>query len=246
MTEGEYHSLRLIASNPATSSPKPVSWGKYQFDGQPETFFVVSTFHDMDLETAPDPARFAAHTAAMHDVTSPNGKFGFEVTTACGRVERTVAWESSWAVSFSHLFRNAFEADIATNGSWPAFDLAYNQMLELVIPRLLGALQSDGRHIRPALVHGDFWEHNIGIDRETGQTIIFDPGCVFGHNEFDFGIWRCFWTTYFTSPAYLEAYQQLVKPSEPAEEWDDRNRLYSIWIHIIQSAGHPGSQARPM
>lgn len=111
----------------------------------------------------------------------------------------------------------------------------------MVIPTLLGALQSDGRNITPSLIHGDLWENNVGTDVETGETVLFDPGCTYAHNEMEFGTWRCTWTCYFNTPAYMQMYQRHIKPSEPVEEWDDRNRLYSIHPYLNDSAGHAGS-----
>jgi protein-ribulosamine 3-kinase len=37
-----------------------------------------------------------------------------------------------------------------------------------------------------------------------------------------------------------------MEPSEPVEEWDNRNRLYSIHPYMTDSAGHSGSLSRKM
>lgn len=44
----------------------------------------------------------------------------------------------------------------------------------------------------------------------------------------------------------MRAYQREIEPSEPVDEWDDRNRLYSIHPYLNDSAGHPGSSSRQM
>ncbi|KAL8672799.1 MAG: hypothetical protein Q9168_002763 [Polycauliona sp. 1 TL-2023] len=175
---------------------------------------------------------------------SPNGMFGFPVPTVIGIMERTVKWEKSWVKSFTHQIQDAITYDNQANGPWPEFEAACTQLIDVVIPRLLGALQSDGRSITPALVHGDLWERNVGIDKVTGEPIIFDPGCTYAHNEMEFGTWRCSWASYFSSAIYRQLYQSHIPPSEPVEEWDDRNRLYSIHPYLIDSAGHPGSTSR--
>ncbi|KAK3613170.1 hypothetical protein LTR56_028035 [Elasticomyces elasticus] len=136
--------------------------------------------------------------------------------------------------------------DNETNGPWPNFQIAADHLIEAVIPRLLGALQSNGRSITPALVHGDLWEHNVGIDLKSGNIVIFDPGCTYAHNEMEFGTWRCCWAYHFSSPSYLQMYQRHIEPSEPVDEWDDRNRLYSIYPYLVDSAGHQGSDSRKM
>ncbi|KAK5550547.1 hypothetical protein LTR46_011447, partial [Exophiala xenobiotica] len=133
----------------------------------------------MDLSTAPDPVDFAGQIAEMHGQReSPNGMFRFHVPTVIGIMERTVTWEESWAKSFTHQLKDVIKYDNETNGPWPEDDAAYRQLIDVVIPRLPGALQADGREIRPALVHGDLWEQNVGMDMATGRTVVFDPGCT--------------------------------------------------------------------
>ena len=160
--------------------------------------------------------------------------------------ERTVIWEESWAKSFTLQLKDVIKYDNETNGPWPEYDAACKQLIDVAIPRLLGALQSDGREITPRLIHGDLWERNVGIDMETGETVVFDPGCTYAHNEMEFGTWRCSWAFHFNSPTYMRLYQRHFEPSEPVEEWDDRNRLYSIHPYLNDSAGHPGSVSRQM
>lgn len=227
-------------------TPKPGGWGKYH-NGESEVFFLLTDFYDMDFTIAPDPEEFIAKIARLHSKgKSPTGKFGFPVSTVCGIMERTVTWEDSWAESFSHQLKDVIKYDNETNGFWPEFDAACNQLIGVVIPRLLGALQSDGREISPTLIHGDLWERNVGIDMETGDIITFDAGSTYAHNEMEFGTWRCSWAFYFNSPIYMRLYQRYFEPSEPAEEFDDRNRLYSLHPYLNDSAGHPGSASRQM
>ncbi|KAI4663029.1 uncharacterized protein J4E79_004341 [Alternaria viburni] len=102
--------------------------------------------------------------------------FGFHVPTVCGKFVRTTKWEKTWTACFTNLLNDVIKYDNETNGHWPEFDAACKQVIAVVIPRLLGALQSDGRNIEPVLIHGDLWEQNVGIDMETGDTILFDPG----------------------------------------------------------------------
>lgn len=188
-----------------------------------------------------------AQIAELHQKgVSPNGMFGFPVPTVIGVMERTVTWEKSWGKSFTRQLKDVIKYDNETNGPWPEYDAACKQLIDVVIPRILGALQSDRRNIPPALIHGDLWERNIGIDKETGGPIVFDAGCTYAHNEMEFGTWRCTWASYLNLPTYKEQYQRHIKPSEPAEEWDDRNRLYSTHPYLTDSAGHPGSSSRQM
>lgn len=246
MAEGEFHSASAINAVVPGLVPKAAGWGEYD-NGESQVYFFLGDFHDMDLSAPPEPVHLISQIAELHQKgTSPNGMFGFPVPTVCGKMERTVIWEKSWAKSFTHQLKDVVKYDNETNGPWPEYDAACKQLIDVVIPRLLGALQSDGRDIKPALIHGDLWELNVGIDMMTGETVVFDPGSTYAHNEMEFGTWRCSWALYFNSPLYMRLYQRHVEPSEPVEEWDDRNRLYSIHPYLNDSAGHPGSASRQM
>lgn len=246
LAEGEFHSAVAVNTAVPNLVPEPVGWGEYRVDNIP-VYFFLGNFHDMDLSAAPEPVEFTARIADMHrNGKSPTGKFGFTVPTVIGIMERTVTWEASWAKSFTHQLQDVIKYDNEANGPWLQYDAACKQLIDVVIPRLLGALQSEGREITPSLIHGDLWEQNVGVDMETGEVIIFDPGCTYAHNEMEFGTWRCSWSFHFNSPAYMRSYQREIEPSEPVEEWDDRNRLYSIHPYLTDSAGHPGSASRKM
>ena len=226
--------------------PKAVGWGDYH-NGESQVYFYLADYHEMDLSAAPDPVSFTAKIAELHqNGTSPTGMFGFAVPTVIGILERTVTWEKSWAKSFTHQLKDVIRYDRETNGIWPELEAASAQLVDVIIPRLLGVLQSEGREIKPTLIHGDLWEQNIGIDMETGETVIFDPGSTYAHNEMEFGTWRCSWAFHFKSPIYMRMYQRQIEPSEPADEWDDRNRLYALHPYLTDSAGHPGSASRSM
>ncbi|KAK5731794.1 hypothetical protein LTS12_027220 [Elasticomyces elasticus] len=226
--------------------PEPVGWGSYSLN-ELDYFFYLGNYHDLDLAAVPEASALAAKIAQFHRKgSSPTGMFGFPVKTAIGIMERTVTWNASWATSFMRQLQDVIGFDNETNGPWPNFHIAADHLIEAVIPRLLGALQSNGRSITPALVHGDLWEHNVGIDLKSGNIVIFDPGCTYAHNEMEFGTWRCCWAYHFSSPSYLQMYQRHIEPSEPVNEWDDRNRLYSIYPYLVDSAGHQGSDSRKM
>ena len=246
LVEGEYHSASAIEAAVPGLTPKPTAWGQYS-DGESEVYFYLGDFHDMDLAVAPEPEHLMSQIAELHEKgTSPNGMFGFPVPTVLGKFERTVTWEKSWAKAFARQLEDEIRYDNETNGPWPEYDAVCKQLVDVVIPKLLGNLQSEGREIKPALIHGDFWENNVGIDMETGKTILFDPGSTYAHNEMEFGTWRCSWAFHFNSPVYMRLYQRYMEPSEPVEEWDDRNRLYSIHPYLNDSAGHPGSVSRKL
>ncbi|ROV92123.1 hypothetical protein VSDG_07568 [Cytospora chrysosperma] len=225
-------------------SPKPYAFGKYKVPSPP-TYFYLSDFVDMDVTTPPDPAEFTKRLARLHKLSeSPTGKFGFAVQTCDGQVAHTVDWQENWAVFYRNLLLGVCKKDLETNGPWPEMERATEQVANVIIPRLLGPLQESGKTLKPCIIHGDLWEGNTGINVETGDSILFDVGSYFAHNEMELGHWRCEFSSVFRSKAYTRDYLRNYPAAEPVEEFDDRNRLYSLKGAINYSAGHSGSPLR--
>ncbi|KAL9095967.1 MAG: hypothetical protein Q9165_001965 [Trypethelium subeluteriae] len=121
------------------------------------------------------------------------------------------------------------EFDLEANGPWPEFERATAQVITKVVPHLLSALQTGG---------------NVGINTKTGDSILYDAGSYYAHNEMDLGEWRLEFSSVFRSKQYTHHYLQNYAAAEPTDEFDDRNRLYSLKGAINYSAGHPGSPLR--
>ncbi|KAH7316946.1 Fructosamine kinase-domain-containing protein [Stachybotrys elegans] len=246
MLRGEHESSKMIHSIIPGFIPTPYGYGRYKVQS-PDTYFYLSQFIDMNVTTAPDPEDLMGRLAELHkNSQSPTGKFGFLVTTYDGNVPHLVKWESKWVDFFRNLFLHACTLDSDANEPWPELELAIRQMSEVVIPRLLGKLRQSGSDepVKPCLIHGDLWEGNRGISLETGNSVVYDASSYFAHNEMEFGNWRSELNTFFRSKTYMDHYHKHFPPAEPAEEFGDRNRLYSIKVAINYSAMCPGSIRR--
>lgn len=246
MLGGEHVSSKMIYSVMPDFIPTPYGYGRYNVQS-PDTYFYLSQFIDMDVTTAPDPEDLMGKLAELHkNSQSPTGKFGFPVTTYDGNIPHRVTWESKWVDFFRNLFLHACSLDAEANEPWPELELAVRQMGEAVIPRLLGNLRQSGSNepVKPCLIHGDLWEGNRGIDMETGDSVVYDASSYFAHNEMEFGNWRSELNTFFRSKTYMAHYLRRFPAAEPVEEFDDRNRLYSIKVAINYSAMRPGSIRR--
>ncbi|POR32463.1 Uncharacterized protein TPAR_07328 [Tolypocladium paradoxum] len=139
MCHGEFESLKAISVASPGFCPEPYAWGRYA-QSEPETHFLLVEFRDIGSQPA-EP--------------SPTGKFGFHMKTCHARIAQAVdMWDDSWCKVFkSHL---AHIVDLASPIlKWREFDVVAGLTLEKVVPRLLLPLQSDGRTIKPCLVHGE-------------------------------------------------------------------------------------------
>lgn len=228
-------------------APKPIGWGKLK-DVSPPSHFLLVEFKEFVPDTMPDPVKLGVRVAAMHlnpAARSPTGMFGFPVQTYDGARTQAVDWDPSWTSFFSKLLARAYEQDTETNGIWPELDAVYRRVQTHLIPRLIGALESDGRKVEPVLIHGDMWDGNIGTEEGTGDPWIFDCAAYYGHNEMELGIWRA-QRHQLKAKVYRREYLRNCDPSEPEDEWDDRNLLYSAKTNFMHSACFAGSPARSL
>lgn len=236
LMEGEFNAMSKLYNTMPSFVPKPHSWGKYRAE-DPETYFFLSQFIDMS-DRVPDPNQLCSKLARLHrSSVSPTGQFGFHVTTCQGRIPQAVAWESSWTTFFTKLIQHVINLDIETNGYWEDLDRLEARILSHVIPKLIGNLERDGRSVKPTLIHADLWEGNTGTSYETGDIYIFDSGAFYAHNEMEIGDWRCHYNK-IHNKVYTRTYLRHYGPSEPSEEWDDRNRMYCTYYNIIYSVNH--------
>lgn len=239
MVEGEFHSLSAIHALMPTFAPKPYAWGNFR-KSPPDTYFLLMDFIDLQTGSV-DATEFCSRIAELHRIsTSPTGKFGFHITTCHGPNWQNTEWESSWCVYFTRLLRQFFYREIEQNGPWPEYEAAFEELVEVVIPQLLEPLQSEGRFLKPCLVHGDLWEENTGTDLVTGESVVFDASVMYAHNEYELGMWRREIVRF--SKVHMRRYLACFPPSEPVHQWDDRNRLYSIKLNLAHSIALPATK----
>lgn len=91
---------------------------------------------------------------------------------------------------FGKLLKGVYQHDVRVNGLWEKLDDAMELILSKVVPRLLGALEEDGRAVKPCLIHGDLWEENIGTEPPTGELYIFDSRAYYAHHESTYTLHR--------------------------------------------------------
>ncbi|CAI0650331.1 unnamed protein product, partial [Colletotrichum noveboracense] len=224
MMLGEFTSMTAVHGVLPECSPLPIGWGTYESDAQ--CHFYLATFHEM-AEELPDINAFAWKIAELHlRSESPNGKFGFPVTTFSGNAPQDNSWTDTWEAFFTKAFIHMIRLEGETQGRSEEMDKLASTLVGNVIPRLLRPMEVDGRTVKPCLIHGDLWYGNACTDLDTGNPIVFDACSLYGHHEYELGTWRS--PHYRIGKPYVRAYHQKYPKSEPVEDWDDRNALYSM------------------
>ncbi|KAK4202422.1 Fructosamine kinase-domain-containing protein [Triangularia verruculosa] len=243
MCHGEFESLTAIDNASPGFAPKPYAWG--QIAGEEDSYFLLAEFRHIACQPA-EPTKLARRLAEMHmHSLSPTGKFGFHIFTCHAKVIQAVdVWDDSWCLIFGRHLGHII--DLASPVlEWPEFDIMSRLVLNKVVPRLLLPLQSDGRVLKPSLVHGDCWDGNTAMDMKSGEAFIFDVYSFYGHNEYDTGNWRAP-RHRLSNRAYMENYKLHFPPSEPVEDWDARNLLYSLPFNLGNAIFVPGSSQRQL
>jgi protein-ribulosamine 3-kinase len=161
--------------------PKPAGWGSFR--GLPGAHYYFCQFYEL-AEELPEPTEFCKKVAALHAKSqSPNGRFGFHVVTYNGNLPQDNTYTDTWEEFFSNGFKHMIGLNIERGGPWDELAGLDTAMLTKVIPRLLRPMETEGRFIKPSLVHGDLWCGNTAVDTATDQPLIYDPASFFAHNE---------------------------------------------------------------
>lgn len=180
MVQGEFASLKEMHGVSPTFVPRPLAWGRFQ-NAEPEQFFLLTEFRNVG-EQPPEPIEFTARLAEMHrNSISPTGKFGFHISTYHAMIPQvTHCWGEKWSKLYQKQFGLMVKLDLEQNVLWAEFKLLCDLTVEKVIPRLLEPLQSEGRTLKPCLVHGDLWDENAATDGKTGEPFVFDCASFYG------------------------------------------------------------------
>ena len=244
MLEGEYNSMCELYKWAPNFVPKPYQWGQLNVS-DPDTYYFLCDFIEMTNDN-PDPVELATKMAELHkNSESPTGQFGFHINTCQGNLaQQTTPWNPSWVNFYIQLVKGAMKLNTARNGDWKDLEESVNTLISHVVPKVLGPLEMDGRKVKPCLIHGDLWDGNVGTDFETGELYVFDASVYYAHYEMEIAMWRAKFIKTLGAKVYMNEYLARMGISEPAELFDDRHRLYSVYMTLHESACHNGSSFR--
>ena len=134
MVRSEYEGVSATYPIVPDFVPRPIGWGTYKTD--PNKHFYISDFVPM-IEELPDPQAFCFKLAQLHTASiplSPNGKFGFHITTYSGNMPQDVTWSDTWEESSSRGLRGFVEQEKNACGPSEDLDRLLPQLFEKVVP----------------------------------------------------------------------------------------------------------------
>lgn len=244
MCHGEYESMLALYAVSPEFIPRPIGFGTFESD--PEQHFFLCEFIDLDDEL-PHVVDFCAKLADLHrrssamapELKNPESKFGFHVITCNGTVPTHQIWEESWEAYYTDNIKHLVAWEEKLQGPSEKIRELLPTLYDKVIPRLLRPLETEGRILKPCLLHGDLWDGNTSVHAHTDAPYIFDASSFWGHNECDMAKMRG--SRYRMRRMYMKEYTKHFPISPPEEDWDDRNLLYSLRADLHDSILFPAT-----
>ncbi|KAK3313123.1 Fructosamine kinase-domain-containing protein [Apodospora peruviana] len=233
IARGEFESTSALANVIPNNVTRPIGHGLCASD--PDRAFFLAEFRAMTDKLPASDGELVSVVAKIHEHRSPNGKFGFPVTTFTGKQPIDTTWCDTWEEYFGRIMKTTMEMELAVHGPHVELEALSETVLTKVIPRLIRPMETGGNQIEPVLLHGDLWHGNVSVDNETGGAVFYDPSCFYGHHEYDFSAWRA--ERYLTNRDQVRTYFEIAKMSEPVTEQDDRHALYSLRNDLSTSIG---------
>ncbi|KAI0158133.1 Fructosamine kinase-domain-containing protein [Xylariaceae sp. FL1272] len=238
MAFGELEGSKALFAALPGNVPKPVAAGALGRD--PNKHFYLAEFRDM-ADEMPGTTDFVSLVAKLHQTTeSPNGKFGFHTTTYGGDNPVDTNWCDSWEKFFTRMMKQVMDRERTIHGPDAELDRLSPMIINQVIPRLIRPMESDGRKIKPVLIHGDLWHGNVAVDNDSDEPVLYDPCAFYAHCEFEFAPWRA--ARYRTNRHHVRAYYKIAQVTEPSEDLDDRLGLYALRNDLMVSISWPSNK----
>ncbi|KAI1788827.1 fructosamine kinase PKL/CAK/FruK [Ganoderma leucocontextum] len=237
---GEAESLKAMYAAAPGSVPRMIDCGvidseSKERDNDPGRPYFLSEYKDIGpLSTAGAKVLGKRLATELHAFKSKDGRYGFHVSTYCGATRQDNGWFDTWPECFDALIGGLVDK-LRVQGGYDGLCKQTNQVRERVIPALLSPLD-----IQPVLLHGDLWSGNTGLDRSTGEPVIFDPSSYYGHNEADLAIGRMFGGI---PESFYTTYHEYRPKSEPKDQYDLRQDLYQSYHYLNHAVLFGGGYA---
>lgn len=211
MFAGEAEGLQAMFKTGTVGVPEVFHYGPLE-NGK-GSFIVME---ELELSHMVSQSALGRQVAQMH-LAEPvvdkakAGNFGFHVDNTIGDTPQPNGWMDNWVDFFRE---RRIRHQILLSG-----DSELISMGNKVCERMEDFFE--GIEVKPSILHGDLWSGNINAI-PSGDPVIYDPACYYGHHEAE---WGMSWCAGFT-PAFWEAYHELI-PREPG--FKERHDLYTAY-----------------
>ncbi|KAI9512539.1 Fructosamine/Ketosamine-3-kinase [Russula earlei] len=193
-------------------------------DGGKGSPFFITEYKVMTSLTERSGAILGRRLATeVHNYTSSKG-FGSEVAPYYGGATRLRhGWFKTWERYVDAMIGDLLST-LESRGGYSDLCRKGQDVRARVIPALLRPLR-----IKPVLLHGGLWSGGAGTDATTGEPVVFDASCVYGHHEADLAAPRMFEGM---PQSFFDSYHNHMPITEPVGQYELRGDLYELFHHL--------------
>ncbi|XP_065864741.1 protein-ribulosamine 3-kinase, chloroplastic isoform X1 [Euphorbia lathyris] len=213
MFEGEALGLGAMYDTKTIRVPRPFKVGPLPTGGS----FIIMEFIEFGASRS-NQSVLGRKLAEMHKAGKSEKGFGFDVDNTIGSTPQMNTWMSDW-IEFYGERRLGYQLKLLLDQYG---DLTIYQRGQRLVKNMAPLFEN--MVIEPCLIHGDLWSGNVSSDK-TGEPVILDPACYYGHNEAEFGM---SWCAGFGGSFY-DAYFE-VMPKQPG--FEKRRDLYMLYHYL--------------
>ena len=180
--------------------------------------YLLLTYHEENRTGSQED--LARLVAKIHQIKSPDGKFGFEYPYIGAASNFENSFKDSWKEIFLFQRMDKLAKMLEEFDLWDEKDLARYEEVRFVIERELDKHKSE-----PVLLHGDLWAGNFMFD-EGERPLVFDPAPLYGDREFDIGVSTVF-------GGFRKAFYNEYKEIMPMEDgYQERLNFYRLFLQM--------------
>ncbi|XP_065864744.1 protein-ribulosamine 3-kinase, chloroplastic isoform X4 [Euphorbia lathyris] len=179
MFEGEALGLGAMYDTKTIRVPRPFKVGPLPTGGS----FIIMEFIEFGASRS-NQSVLGRKLAEMHKAGKSEKGFGFDVDNTIGSTPQMNTWMSDW-IEFYGERRLGYQLKLLLDQYG---DLTIYQRGQRLVKNMAPLFEN--MVIEPCLIHGDLWSGNVSSDK-TGEPVILDPACYYGHNEAEFGMSWC-------------------------------------------------------
>lgn len=212
MFEQEAEMLEQLRQSGGLRVPEPLLTGVMASHA-----YIVMEFLTIEPVNEQSAEQLGEGLAQLHQIS--NAQYGWADTGWLGLSRQPNQPSDNWC-EFWRTYRLGFQLRQALRNGIPPHIGSRLELLNSSVEGLLGNHQP-----APALLHGDCWHGNCGMD-STGRAVIFDPACYFGDAEADLALTELFGGF---PDSFYRAYWS-VQPR--AAEYEVRSQLYQLY-HVL-------------
>lgn len=185
--------------------------------------YLLLTYHEEG--SAGSQEDLAKVIAKIHQIKSPDGKFGFEYPYIGAASTFENGFKDSWKEIFLYQRMDKLASMLKKFELWDEKDLArYEEVREIIEKEL------DKHKSEPVLLHGDLWAGNFMFN-EDESPLVFDPAPLYGDREFDIGVSTVFGGF---SKAFYNEYKKLMPMDEGYQERLNFYRLFLLMKYLLR------------